>query len=146
MGNPDRFESVWDSEHPSVGPAKHAAHVWLEEVERRAWKDAGKMAMDVKNRDAFYSSTDYCNIYTSQTGNYGDGGQYFPQMSGNVKIRLRKMHCAGSDALHIICVALSVQHVKYILSSIRHCFFTNDGKCGDARLRVRFNNEICIAS
>ncbi|XP_056590139.1 zinc finger matrin-type protein 3 [Triplophysa dalaica] len=40
------------------------------------------MAMDVKNRDAFYSSPDYCNIYSPQAVNYGDGGQYFPHISG----------------------------------------------------------------
>lgn len=90
-----------------MGLSKHAAHVWLEEVERRAWKDAGKMAMDVKNRDAFYSSADYCNIYSSQAVNYGDGGQYFPQMSGKTELFSKwLMHCAGSDAVHIICVAL----------------------------------------
>nr|XP_055039477.1 zinc finger matrin-type protein 3 [Misgurnus anguillicaudatus] len=40
------------------------------------------MAMDVKNRDAFYSGADYSNIYNSQTVNYGDCSQYFPRLSG----------------------------------------------------------------
>ncbi|KTF78055.1 hypothetical protein cypCar_00015914 [Cyprinus carpio] len=40
------------------------------------------MAMNVKNRDAFYSSADYCNIYSSQPVNYGDCSHYFPRMTG----------------------------------------------------------------
>ncbi|XP_051966845.1 LOW QUALITY PROTEIN: zinc finger matrin-type protein 3-like [Xyrauchen texanus] len=40
------------------------------------------MAMNVKNRDAFYSSADYCNIYSSQPVNYGDCSHYFPRMAG----------------------------------------------------------------
>lgn len=106
-GNPKRYERVCDGKHPSVGLSKHSAHVWLEEVERSAWKDAGKMAMDVKNRDAFYSSPDYCNIYSSQAVNYGDGGQYFPHISGKIDPFSKwSMRWAGSDAVHIIGVAL----------------------------------------
>ncbi|XP_016089013.1 zinc finger matrin-type protein 3 [Sinocyclocheilus grahami] len=40
------------------------------------------MAMNVKNRDAFYSSADYCNIYSSQPVNYGDCSHYFRRMTG----------------------------------------------------------------
>ncbi|XP_051957597.1 zinc finger matrin-type protein 3 [Xyrauchen texanus] len=40
------------------------------------------MAMNVKNRDAFDSSADYCNIYSSQPVNYGDCSHYFPRMTG----------------------------------------------------------------
>ncbi len=60
----------------------------------RAWKDAGKMAMNVKNRDAFYPSADYCDIYTSQPVNYGDCSHYFPRITGKIRQCFRNdFHC-----------------------------------------------------
>ncbi|KAI4899169.1 hypothetical protein NFI96_031708, partial [Prochilodus magdalenae] len=60
------------------GGAKHESRVWLEEV-RQLLKDARKMAMNVRNRDAVYPSADYCSTYSLHPVTYGNGSHYFPR-------------------------------------------------------------------
>ncbi|TRY64853.1 hypothetical protein DNTS_028721 [Danionella cerebrum] len=40
------------------------------------------MAMNVKNRDAFYSGADFCDIYSPQVATYRDCSHYFPRITG----------------------------------------------------------------
>ncbi|KAG7488110.1 hypothetical protein MATL_G00031250 [Megalops atlanticus] len=40
------------------------------------------MAMNVKNRGAYYQSNDYCRTYSTQPVHYGNSSHYFPRLPG----------------------------------------------------------------